>query len=147
MEEIHKNNLNLIEDIIASYIKSEAALRIEATSKSPFIFMDPNKGLIIIKGIGIPEDPFTFFKQPLDFFDRKFTGVQSIEGHFMLTYFNSDFAKLLQDLFKKFGNLYRRNHTVVCYWYYDEDDDDMLQWGEDFESIIRMPFVKIEIPC
>ena len=52
MEEMNKKNLDLIDDIMGNDIINEEVLRIEETSKSPFIYMDPKYGLIIIKGRG-----------------------------------------------------------------------------------------------
>jgi len=33
---------------------------------------------------------------------------------------------------------------VVINWYYEKDDEDMLEAGEDYESIIRVPFKMVE---
>jgi hypothetical protein len=38
-----------------------------------------------------------------------------------------------------------RTREVEVNWYYEEDDEDMLEAGEDYESIIRVPFKMIEI--
>ena len=144
MEEIYQKNLNLIEDIIASDIKNETVLRIEETSKSPFIYMDPKSGLIILKGRGIPEDSIEFFRPVFNFLEMKFISINSIEAHFILGYHSSSFGKPLGDLFKKLEYLYKRNINIICYWYYDELDEDILQLGEDYEKIIRVPFVMVE---
>ncbi len=144
MEEIHKKNLNLIEDIIASDVKNETVLRIEETLKSPFIYMDPKSGLIIIKGKGLPEDSIEFFRPVFNFLEMEFININSIEAHFMIEYLSSSFGKPLGDLFKKLEYLYKRNINIICYWYYDELDEDILEMGEDFESYIKVPFVLVE---
>ena len=144
MEEIHKKNMNLIEDIIASDIKNETVLRIEATCISPFIYMDPNEGIIIIKGEGIPRGSIIFFRPVLDFLDMKFINNSPIEVHFMLLSCSSSFGKPLLDLFKKLEHMYKRNINIICYWYYDELDEDILELGEDYELIIKVPFVMVE---
>lgn len=94
MEEIHKKNLNLIEDIIASDIKNETVLRIEATSTSPFIYMDPNEGIIIIKGAGRTQGSIEFFKPVFDFFGTHFINNSPIEVHIMINEYgcNSSFC-------------------------------------------------------
>ena len=38
-----------------------------------------------------------------------------------------------------------KGKELVLKWYYEEDDEDMLEAGEDYESIIRVPFKMIEI--
>ncbi len=51
----------------------------------------------------------------------------------------------IRDIFKRLDNIYKAKHDVQINWYYEEDDQDMLEAGEDYESIIRVPFKMIEI--
>ena len=32
------------------------------------------------------------------------------------------------------------NANIQINWFYEEDDEDMLEAGEDYESIIKVPF-------
>ena len=41
--------------------------------------------------------------------------------------------------------IHKAKNEVEVNWYYEEDDEDMLEAGEDYESIIRVPFKMIEI--
>ena len=50
-----------------------------------------------------------------------------------------------RDVFKKLEAIHKAKNEVVINWYYEEDDEDMLEAGEDYESIIRVPFKMIEI--
>jgi hypothetical protein len=147
MKELSKEQLDLIYNIQEKGTINEQVLRIEETSKSPFIFMDPKSGLLIMKGRGIPDNTVDFFRPVFDFLDMNFVKTTSIEAHFMLIYYTSSFAKPLLDLFKKLEILYKRNINIICYWYYEEDDFEILEWGEDFQSMTRLPFVLIEIPA
>ena len=36
-------------------------------------------------------------------------------------------------------------NEVVILWYYEEEDDDMLEAGEDYQSIIKVPFKMVEM--
>ena len=49
------------------------------------------------------------------------------------------------DVFKKLEVLKKNSADVVINWYYEEDDEDMLEAGEDYESIIKVPFKMIQI--
>ena len=62
-----------------------------------------------------------------------------------LEYFNTSSSKCILDVFKKLENLKKGKSDVVINWYYEEDDEDMLEAGEDYESIIKVPFKMIEI--
>ena len=48
-------------------------------------------------------------------------------------------------MFKKLETIHKAKNEVEVNWYYEEDDEDMLEAGEDYESIIRVPFKMIEI--
>jgi len=62
-----------------------------------------------------------------------------------LEYFNTSSSKCILDVFKKLEAIHKSKNDVVINWYYEEDDEDMLEAGEDYESIIRVPFKMIEI--
>jgi hypothetical protein len=48
-------------------------------------------------------------------------------------------------VFKKLETIHKAKNDVEVNWFYEEDDEDMLEAGEDYESIIRVPFKMIEI--
>jgi hypothetical protein len=146
MEEIYEKQLNLIRNIHSTATIDKEVFRIEETTKSPFIFLDPKNGTIIISGRGTPENSVDFIRPILDFIDEKFANTLSIEGHLILTYYSSSFGKQLLDLFKKLEFLYKRNSNVTCYWYYETGDDEILEEGEDYQRMVRIPFVMIEMP-
>jgi len=62
-----------------------------------------------------------------------------------LEYFNTSSSKCILDVFKKLEMIHKAKNDVEIKWYYEEDDEDMLEAGEDYESIIRVPFEMIEI--
>jgi hypothetical protein len=62
-----------------------------------------------------------------------------------LEYFNTSSSKCILDVFKKLEAINKGKSEVTVNWYYEEDDEDMLEAGEDYESIIRVPFKMIEI--
>ncbi len=45
------------------------------------------------------------------------------------------------DILKKLQTLHQNNRTKAkVYWYYEEDDEDILEAGDDYQAIIRVPF-------
>ena len=40
--------------------------------------------------------------------------------------------------------IHKAGNNVVINWYYEEDDEDMLEAGEDYEDIIKLPFNMVE---
>ncbi|MBE0674754.1 MAG: DUF1987 domain-containing protein, partial [Bacteroidales bacterium] len=49
----------------------------------------------------------------------------------------------LLNIFNRLESIYRNKNQLVIYWYYKEGDMDMLEAGEDFASIVRVPFKMI----
>ena len=60
-------------------------------------------------------------------------------------YLNSFCTTILVSILRKFSQVLLHSGKLVIQWYYEEDDEDMLEAGEDYESIIRVPFKMIEI--
>jgi hypothetical protein len=121
-------------------------LFIEGTAKTPTIKFDANQALLEIKGRSIPENSIEFYKPLVDWLDKFATSpAKQTKVNIQLEYFNTSSSKCILDVFKKLETIHKANNEVVINWYYEEDDEDMLEAGEDYESIIRIPFKMIEI--
>ncbi|HEX2934013.1 MAG TPA: DUF1987 domain-containing protein [Bacteroidales bacterium] len=122
------------------------SLFIEGTSKTPNVKFDANEGLMEIKGRSIPENSIEFYKPMVDWLDKYAkTPKSQTRVNIQLEYFNTSSSKCILDVFKKLEAIHKANNQVQINWYYEEDDEDMLEAGEDYESIIRVPFKMIEI--
>jgi hypothetical protein len=122
------------------------SLLIEGTAKTPTVKFDPNMGFMEIKGRSIPENSIEFYKPMVDWLERYAKSPKSqTKVNIQLEYFNTSSSKCILDVFKKLEEIHKSNNPVVINWYYEEDDEDMLEAGEDYESIIRVPFKMIEI--
>ncbi|HPD94560.1 MAG: DUF1987 domain-containing protein [Bacteroidales bacterium] len=121
-------------------------LNIEGTPKTPTVNMNPNSGEVEIKGRSIPENSIEFYKPIIDWLDEYSGSPQpSTIVNIQLEYFNTSSSKCILDVFKKLEQLKKNQHDVLINWYYEEDDEDMLEAGEDYESIIKVPFKMIQI--
>jgi len=70
----------------------------------------------------------------------------TVNVNIQLEYFNTSSSKCILDVFKKLENLQNKNRAeVVINWYYEEDDEDMLEAGEDYQSILKIPFNMVEM--
>ncbi|MBN1117514.1 MAG: DUF1987 domain-containing protein [Bacteroidales bacterium] len=122
------------------------ALMIEGTQKTPTVEFEPTKGVLEIKGRSIPENSIEFYKPIVDWLEE-YSGSPAAKTvvNVHLEYFNTSSSKCILDVFKKLESLHKSSNDVQINWYYEEDDEDMLEAGEDYESIIRVPFKMIEI--
>ncbi len=99
-----------------------------------------------IKGRSIPENSIDFYKPMVDWLDEYAKNPrEKTIVNVQLEYFNTSSSKCILDVFKKLEAINKGKSSVQVNWYYEEDDEDMLEAGEDYESIIRVPFKMIEI--
>ncbi len=121
-------------------------MNIEGTPKTPTVVMNPNTGVIDIKGRSIPENSIEFYRPVVEWLDEYIKNPQpNTVVNVQLEYFNTSSSKCILDVFKKLEVLKKNQKDIVINWYYEEDDEDMLEAGEDYESIIKVPFKMIQI--
>jgi hypothetical protein len=139
------NQINHLKDIVSTNLQDKNVLYIEETPRSPFVYINSESGKILFKGYGIPENSNEFFKPIFDFIEKNFKNIKDIEGHFIFRYNNSSFDKELVFLNLRLNTFFKNGVNVECFWYYEKDDEDMLEAGEDWISILRMPFKLVEV--
>ncbi len=120
-------------------------ISIEGTAKTPSVKFNAKEGIIEIKGRSIPENSVEFYKPLVDWLEEyKSSPLDKTKVNIQLEYFNTSSSKCILDVFKKLEAIHKGKNEVEINWYYEEDDEDMLEAGEDYESIIRVPFKMIE---
>ena len=118
----------------------------EGTPKTPTVNFNADTGIVEIKGRSIPENSIEFYKPLVDWLEKYKENAQPMTKVIIqLEYFNTSSSKCILDVFKKLEAVHKAKNPVEIHWYYEEDDEDMLEAGEDYESIIRVPFKMVEI--
>ena len=118
----------------------------EGTQKTPYVRIDGENGVIEIKGRSIPENSVEFYKPLIEWLDNYSNSpLESTSVNVQLEYFNTSSSKCILDIFKKLELVYKKGSKVEINWYYEEDDEDMFEAGEDYQSIISIPFKMIEM--
>ena len=118
----------------------------EGTPKTPTVNFNADEGIVEIKGRSIPENSIEFYKPLVDWLEQYKDNAQPMTKVIIqLEYFNTSSSKCILDVFKKLEAVHKAKNPVEIHWYYEEDDEDMLEAGEDYESIIRVPFKMVEI--
>ncbi len=122
------------------------SISIEGTPKTPTVNFDAATGKIEVKGRSIPENSIEFYRPLVEWLEEYSKEPQELTNvNIQLEYFNTSSSKCILDVFKKLEAIKKAKNEVVINWYYEEDDEDMLEAGEDYESIIRIPFKMIEV--
>ena len=94
----------------------------------------------------IPENSIEFYKPIVESLDDYAKGPkEKTKVEIQLEYFNTSSSKCILDLFKKLEAIHKGGNEVAINWYYEEDDEDMLEAGEDYQAIIKVPFTMIEV--
>lgn len=120
-------------------------ISIVGTPKTPTVNFDSSEGVVEIKGRSIPENSIEFYNPLVDWLEKYLSNPAGLtKVNIQLEYFNTSSSKCILDVFKKLEAIYKSGNDVVINWYYEEDDEDMLEAGEDYQSIIKIPFKMIE---
>jgi hypothetical protein len=115
--------------------------RMSGTHQRPTVVIDIEKGFFEISGSSIPENPLDIFNPIFDHVNRYLESPQPVtELNFRLDYFNTSTSKLMLDMIHKMEALKdKEEYTVNINWYYRDGDDDMMEIGEDFANLCKLP--------
>ncbi len=115
--------------------------QLEASPKTPKLTFDYDLGNFEISGRSIPENSIEFYQPLLDWLNDYSQKPQNQTVlSIKLEYFNTSSSKCLVEIFRKLEKIHRDGHSVEVTWHYEEEDEDMLESGEDFREIIKIPF-------
>ena len=118
-------------------------LKQEGSAKTPEVEFNAS-GELLLKGRSIPENSIEFYKPLIEWIESYSESPNSSTVlNVQLEYFNTSSSKCILDVFKKLESI--TGSEVSVKWYYEEDDEDMLEAGEDYQAIIKVPFTMIEV--
>ena len=123
------------------------AIYIEPTPKTPEINFNAEKGLISMKGRSIPEHTVEFYKPLHNWIDEYGQNPSSntiIE--IFIEYYNTSSSKSILDLLKRLEAIHTSGNDVLLKWFYEEDDESLMESGEEFKSMVDIPFELIPVP-
>ncbi|MCI0522024.1 MAG: DUF1987 domain-containing protein [Bacteroidales bacterium] len=114
---------------------------IRETAKTPSINFDPERGLFEIKGKSIPENSIEFYGPLLEFVEGYSTqpAARTILN-MKFEFFNTSSSNRIHALLRKFEKLSEGDSEVLIRWFFENGDENMLDAGEDFKAILRVPF-------
>lgn len=117
-------------------------LFIEGTTTTPKIDFNAKNDILIIYGRSIPEHPINFYR-PIEAWLTEYlqTNPKKFSLQIHLDYLNTHSTECLFILLKKIETyITETNNSVEVIWNYDEDDEDLLDMGENFSEMIKIPF-------
>lgn len=115
-------------------------LRFVPGKNTPEIILDP-AGSIQISGRSIHENVAEFF-EPVENWIKSYVEnpAEVTIVNMNLEYFNSASAKVFIQLLEILKKVTLKNGRCVYNWYYEEGDEDILERGEYFQIVLKVPF-------
>lgn len=122
-------------------------LQIEGTRKTPGINFQYQDGVLEFKGKSIPENPIKFYSPVIEWLDSYAALPQSKTVVKMsFEYFNTASSSMILKIFKMIEALQQNGNEVTIKWFYEQDDEFLLEAGEDYKSLVNVPFEFVEVP-
>ncbi|HNP17702.1 MAG TPA: DUF1987 domain-containing protein [Fulvivirga sp.] len=113
--------------------------------KTPRLYFNSESGDFEISGRSIPENSIEFYKPLVEWLDKYIANpAAKTRLTVNLEYFNTSSSKCLVEIFRKLEKLNTKSDVKVL-WHYEEEDEDMLESGDDFKKIIKIPIELIVI--
>jgi|WetSurMetagenome_2_1015567.scaffolds.fasta_scaffold318877_1 hypothetical protein len=108
--------------------------------KTPLIEFHES-GELRIEGRSSPENPFEFYQDVLAWV-KEYTDTNPAKTsiHIKLDYFNTSTSKLLLNLFRQFEQIHNSGSEIKIYWYHEKEDSDMMEAGQYYEVVTKLPF-------
>lgn len=120
-------------------------LYIEATDYTPYVNFNYKTGNFMLKGKSVPVQAEEFYRDILIWLDNYVENPQEETNISLnLDYFNIVSSKKILYILYKLNELVERGYTVKLDWHYYKDEDDMLEMGQDFAFMVKIPFKFIE---
>jgi len=122
-------------------------LIIPGTNKTPDVKFIADAGTLEISGKSIPENSFGFYQPLLSWIDNYAAApLAKTQIKVSLEYFNTSSSKCLLDIFRKLETLKKSGKSSIeVLWYYESDDEDMMEAGQDYDSLVDLQFQLIKI--
>jgi len=120
-------------------------LKVEATDTTPFVHFDKENNIFIMEGKTLPENVNGFYESIKDWLNEYIKDPnEETVLQMKLEYINTASSKALFSIFIKLEKLIEKGKKAKIVWHYADDDEDMLDVGEEYSEVIKVPFEFVE---
>jgi len=117
------------------------SLKLEPTEDTPLIDFDVTTGIFKVTGRALPENAHDFFKPIEDWLaEYAENPCETTVVEMRIDYFNSAATRYIFNLLMSFEDLVDAGNDAKIVWYCKEGDDMIEAKGEEFESMLEVPF-------
>lgn len=124
------------------------SLYIKGSLHTPFVDFNYSTGILEIRGRSIPEETLNFFNPLIHWMEKYIENPQPKTVVILkIEYLNSGSHTSVLVILKKLEELHKinKNREVLIKWYYEEDDEYMMEAGEEFRDMLKIPFEIISV--
>lgn len=116
-------------------------ISLSPTKEAPRVYLSKEENKFEFEGRSRPENVEFFYRHIYDWFEeyRKSPNpVTLVDMNF--EYFNTSSAKAILGLLKLMEEMREEGINIKVIWHYHEEDEDMQDAGEDYASMVKVPF-------
>lgn len=115
------------------------SLKIKGTDTTPEMEYKVHESVITMSGVSVPSNAKEYYTPIMQWIEEFIQDppLKQVTIKIRLRYFSVSSSVILLKIFKLFQQL----PSVRIYWYYD--DIDMKEVGENYESMLKIPFILI----
>lgn len=116
-------------------------LLIESSQDTPEIEFSSAKGYVRIEGKSLPEDSTRLYEELISALKEYCQSPKdTTSADLKLEYFNTSSSKSILEVLKLLKQIKLSGKEIKINWMFDEEDEEMLEAGQDFSSLINIPF-------
>ena len=105
------------------------------------VILDKEKNHFEMQGRSFPEHSVNFFKPVIEWLENyKLDPLPKTKIDLNFVYFNTSSAKLILEIIRLLDEIHQTGSELEIVWHYMEGDEDMLDAGEEYDSMVKIPF-------
>ncbi len=116
-------------------------LLIEAQESTPKVSLDKESSKFEISGKSFPEESRKFYAPVFEWLEEYAKNPNDKTWvEFKMEYFNSASSLMLLEIMNILDKMNKAGNEVKIIWNYLDGDDDMLEAGEEYAELVKVPF-------
>jgi hypothetical protein len=121
-------------------------LIVSETDSTPYMKFDNHTGIFEISGSSMPEDVVKVYDCVFVWLKEYTLSPQpQTIMNMNLKYFNSATAKIILSLMHSLEQILKKGKEVMVNWCYIANDEESFEAGEDYASMVIIPFKFVKI--
>jgi hypothetical protein len=123
------------------------ALIIDRMPNTLKIVLNRDDNVFLFEGRSLPENTVKFFEPVIQWLESyKQNPLEETIVNMNFVYFNTSSAKILLNVLRQFDDIHKAGSKVKINWHFMAEDTDILEAGEEYSTMVCIPFEFIEHP-